>query len=626
MSDVWLQVAAVNFATTIYDTNDLSVIRGASFAVLQASDELLNELDRRLADRQLVEPLYSGASELVVRIASKPAGPAPVKLVPPGGGKQQWRQKTLPNLVQRVAAGEELDAVAAAAHGGFRNPNVSRTAIARQIEFVMARESSAAASPAPLTDAELETHLRAALQAQAETLRHFTFVHAIHRPAPKESLPNILAALTTRIRLAQLQSLTVALPDEVPSLADAASAFCSFTLGRQPVAPGKRVKGKPASASVQARQRMGRDDKTSFYREQVRRGLEAAKLLVTDKAQSLAKAQRTLDLQSMPVAMDFGELVADPPPGLPPNVEGKLAVLFMDGNGFGRLRQRCAEIPDPQRSFQAFRRFCLTLEQNNAIILGDLVDWMLQAPGFTQGADADRRLRFETLLWGGDDVSLVLPAWGVSPFLEQLDRVLRLLRLPVGDRSETPSYKIGVVLAQHKSPIRDLRMAAERLAEAAKATSDTRSVVQLMALEGIDRAEFDPASVRGELFDDALGNDFGAFGIFLEEWPKVVRMFNAINDGIGRSQLHRWYRKAEKDGLLKLDRSAPGVAAFAAELEARLHALAVDAAVVDVLVGRDPVLAHGAERWPLLPLHHVLALADYVTAELVSKAAQARAA
>lgn len=626
MSVVWLQIAAVNFATTIYDTNDLSIIRGGSFAVLQSADDLLDDLCRRLADRAAVARLYSGASEAVLRIAPKQAATSPVKLEPPGGGKQQWRDKTLPALAARVRAGEPLDEVAASARAGFPKPKISAPAIARQIEFVLERDASGEGAGAALSDAEIEDLIVKALAAHEPTLRHFTVAHARHRPAPGESLQAVLATLATRIRVAQLQSLTVVLPDRVSTLAEAGDAFCPFTLGRQPAEPRLKLKGKPASASAYARHAIGRDRKTSFYQEQINRGMQAAKVLGNERAAPLEHARRALVLQGMPLAMDFGELVADPPPRLPPNVEGKLAVLFMDGNGFGALRQKCAEISDRKRSIEPFRRFCLALEQNNAIVLGDLVDWMLQAPGFTHGSGAARKLRFETLLWGGDDVSMVLPAWGLAPFLEQLETVLKSLRLPVGDNHVTPTYKIGIVLAQHKSPIRDLRMAAEKLADAAKATSAEKSVVQIMALEGIDRAEFDPARVRTELFGDVLGHEPGAFGMFLDDWPEIVRLHRKIGDTVGRSQLHRWYREAEHKNLLRLDRSDPAVAAFAADFAARLHDFRIDDDLVRALTGQTTVLARGGDRWPLLPLYHVLTLADYVTASDVPAATRPAAA
>lgn len=613
MSEVWLQIAAVNFGATIYDTNDLSVIRGASFAILQSSDDLLAELKQHLADRHAIETLYSGGSEVVLRIGPKQAGTSGVTLEAPGGSKQKWRDKKLPALAARVGAGEALETVAAEARACFPKPKISTAAVARQIAFILERDAPAHEIGAALSDAEIETLIEKAFMANEQTVRHFTFAHALHRPAQGDGLEGILATLATKIRVAQLQSLTIVLPDRVSTLVKAADAFCPFTLGRQPVAKDTRVKGKPASASAHARQRMGRDDKTSFYQQQIQRGVEAATSLGNESAASLERARRALALQGMPVAMDFGELVADPPPGLPPNVEGKLAVLFMDGNGFGKLRQKCARVRDRKQSIQAFRRFCLALEQNNAIVLGDLVDFMLGAPGFTHGSGADRKLRFETLLWGGDDVSLVLPAWCLAPFLARLKTALESLRLPVGGLVETPTYKIGVVLAQHKSPIRDLRTAAERLADAAKATSAEQSVVQIMALEGIDRAEFDPERVRTELFGETLGTAPGAFGMFLDDWPDIVRLLGKINDTVGRSQLHLWYREAERKELLPLDRSTAAVEAFANAFAARLRNFGVDEEVVRALTGQTTVLARGGDRWPLVPLYHVLALADYVT-------------
>ena len=284
-------------------------------------------------------------------------------------------------------------------------------------------------------------------------------------------------------------------------LASAAEAFCGFTLGRQPTAPGHNVKGRPASASARARQGAGRYDKSAFYVDQMKAGADTAERLGDQRAARLRNACDRVEVLGLPVAMDFEEMVARPPLGTPPNVAGKLAVVYLDGNGFGAKRQSCAAAAAEETAFDHYRRFCLELDRNDGLLLAELVHWMLGRHAFRGPEDSGAYLRFETLLWGGDDICFVLPAWGLSDFLVVLSRALAGLRVTVAGREETPTYKCGVALAHYRSPIRDLRQVADKLAHAAKATSGSENVVQILALEGLDRADLDPGRLRMELFN-----------------------------------------------------------------------------------------------------------------------------
>lgn len=646
---VYLLAAAVNFDATIFDTNDLSVIRGSSLSVLQFGTTLLQHLEHAFHDRAEIEPLYSGASELALRFPQKrPAAPPRVKLEAPVGPQGIWRHKTLPFLASELEAGRSAEEVAKAwvkQNGQRLGPDsieATKRSIVRQLEFWRADRAARAQAAAipPVDCAAVEAAVEAFFEAPRQaTLQHFCFAHAIVDPVESDSLADVLAALHTRLRTRQLQQLTVSLPASVGRLQAAEQAFCPFTQGRQPATPGETEKGRPISASARVRRAEGRDQKQNFYQAQLKRSEDAADKIgnaVVSASDELSQAADWLAEQELTFATEFADIVDDQPPddqslgdplaGLPPNVRGKLAVIFFDGNGFSAKRDRCANLADSRKAFESYRNFCLALERNGGLILARLLRWMAEKPAFVLHRAGARILRFETLLFGGDDICFVLPAWGAFAFMEKLQEVLSTLQAPVVGRDEVLTYKAGMVLADHKSPVRDLRNVAEALARAAKQTSSDRNIIQVLALEGIDRADLDPQHLRCDIFGQACGEDGGAFGLEGKDWRTIRKWVEKITETVGRSQLHDWYAKAESHGILRLPGDDKKVIAFVKEFDARLGELQVPGELRGLLKGQEPLLANGAARWPLLPLYHVLTLADYIGALPLAKSAAALAA
>jgi hypothetical protein len=640
---VYLFAAAVNFDAAILDGNDLSVIRGSSLTVLDFANALREHLQKAFAHRAHVEPLYSGASETVIRFRSRQAAAPPrVKIEAPFGSNQQWKEKILPALCTQVDAGASIEDVALA-WINENKPTIKRkqlesfkSSIVRQIEYRRAEKAAAAAVAAEpgIDESVINEEVEAFLKAKAK-LKYFTFAHACYTPQKQDNLAGILAVLFSRQRTWQLQTPTVALPDAVTSLLPAEKAFCLFTLGRQASLPGAVEKGKPISASARIRRSEGRQQKQAFYGNQIKRSADAAEQLGDSAAASkLREALEQLEQEAFSIAEDFNDIVIGGPGDLPPNVKGKLAVVFMDGNGFTAKRTSCANWGTIDQAFSAYRTFCLALERNGGLILAGVLPWMLKRQEFCGGSGGNRYLRFETLLWGGDDICFVLPAWGAFAFMEKLQDILKGLRAPVRDREEVLTYKAGMVFADHKSPIRDLRTVAEQLAYAAKETSGDCNIVQVMALEGLDRADLDPARLRGELFGEGLRNDPGAFGLEGANWRRIREAIAEIGRTAGRSQLHKWYADAEErketedagdrennKPLLQLPGKCGNVKAFINAFEERLEELDVPEPLRAVLTGKDCLLASRADRWPLLPLHHVLMLADYIEAIPLAPAA-----
>lgn len=632
---VYLLAGAVNFDATISDSNDLSVIRGSSLSVLRFGDRLLDYLTQTLDESIAPEPLSTGASELLVRFSPK-RSPSLRRgaVTAPFGGERTWKEKTLPALAAQAGSSADVARAWVGEHRQrIRSDRLEATerSIARQINEERAvRSAREAAAAAPNVDcAIIEATVRAFLDAPEQSdLRYFRFAYACCAPPSASGLADILAMLYSRQRTRQLQDLTVALADPVVPIQAAQRAFCSYTLGRLPAAPDSREQ-QPISASARARRSEGREQKQRFYERQLRKSAAAAEALAdTSGHAELTKAAEWLEGRDFVFANDFGAIVADPEPArpLPPNARNKLAVIFFDGNGFSDKRRRRSELPAFDQAFGEYRRFCLALERNGGLILAALLPWLAERPAFNGVKDGQRYLRFETLLFGGDDICFVAPAWGAFALMGRLQEVFSNLRAPSRNSDESLTFKAGMVLASHKAPIRTLRNLASNLAYAAKATSGARNIVQVAALEGVDPVEAEIKQSRMELFGDSC--PAAAFGLEGKDWEKIRETIDAINAKVGRSQLHRWFAKARHEGVLTPptddDREHRSkVQSFLKRFDEQLMKLEVPPDLRDVLTARTTLLASSAADWPLLPLHHVLTLADYVLPAPVAEEAAA---
>jgi hypothetical protein len=172
-------------------------------------------------------------------------------------------------------------------------------------------------------------------------------------------------------------------------------------------------------------------------------GPENRKIRISKRTSELRQhgAGKRPNFRLMP-PKSFEEIVADPPDGLPDAVIGKIAVVYADGSGFGKV----AEEIGGERFSAMYEAACEGLGQH-------LADWV-EASG-PWGMNRDRS-RFETLIWGGDDMTFVMPAWLVVPFLAGFTKA-------VSDwdfEGQRVKFRCGAIIAHHKVPIRQLRALA----------------------------------------------------------------------------------------------------------------------------------------------------------------------
>lgn len=292
--------------------------------------------------------------------------------------------------------------------------------------------------------------------ARDPVFRHFTFVvdWAPHR----DGFGAIREELIARNRFRQLQQLSLALPGPNTKSAEP----CGLD-GLRP-ASGKVVKDKTVSKSVYCRFNVGRVGRQVFYRRELKN---------TVYSHIAANFQFTDDLQTLTKDARFG------------NLNGKMAVIYLDGNKFGKIQQ------DHCRDSTAQFRFDREVKALRREFLGEFLSSIQGDAGFHT---AEKEIRLETLLWGGDEILFVVPAWkGLWTLLKFFEasanwKFESSLPPPTKGLVSSPlTHAGGLVFCHAKTPIYRVRELAKALAERAKEQMGTpRNAFHYLVLESID--------------------------------------------------------------------------------------------------------------------------------------------
>lgn len=254
-------------------------------------------------------------------------------------------------------------------------------------------------------------------------LRHATFVVDVEVLHGKDDFPRAREMLRAKNRWRQMQSPSLAIPFVDPGAVGGQP--CEENAIR-PAAPGKDL-----SPSVQVRKDYGRDRKQGIYAHLT--GLSGLP----------------------PFATEFNTIAADIKRG---NLDNKMAVVYFDGNAFGKLQK---DQPTPQ----AAQDFDTDLRNMRQGFLKQILQEMILLPDFFNGDT----LRFETLLWGGDEMMFVLPAWRGWWFLQRFFEISSGWQYP----TDTPEgtrlhHAAGLVFCNHKAPIARISHLAKELADYVK--------------------------------------------------------------------------------------------------------------------------------------------------------------
>lgn len=224
--------------------------------------------------------------------------------------------------------------------------------------------------------------------------------------------------------------------------------------------------GSIHSASVQHRRKHGKDQKQLFYESIL---CDGVRRLYTEEFEGLAKSMNNALVPT-------------------PNLAGKMAVFYADGNGFGKVGRGC-QTPDDLRKWDDYIKNCRK-ELLAAIIAHASADprWKTDKGG----------LRIETLLWGGDELMFVVPGWcGMALADLFFAQTAGKMHYPPGSKKAL-THACGLVFCHHQAPISAISKLAKALAD--KSKEDTSAFMEKDSLNWVVLESFDQAGSQLDQF------------------------------------------------------------------------------------------------------------------------------
>ncbi|EJW09480.1 hypothetical protein A33M_1260 [Rhodovulum sp. PH10] len=429
-----------------------------------------------------------------------------------------------------LAAVEAVDAHLKASQPSYRRISLGASELLAALDV--------AAGDEPSVEADIRTVLAGPIgSAGAAGPRgsDFSFavaVEPIARGADK-SLVGAVARAEARLRVGQYRTLSFVLPDPEPG---SPGRPCEIDRVR-PAAVAEA--GVEVSRFVAVRRRFGRAARQGFYDRELER----------DPAGEPVRA--ALAERALAFTNTLSDLTADTAGGfaLPPALSGKIAVVHLDGNGFQRLRNKL------MRDVDAVAAFSTSVRTWQTRLLARLLAWALepdrshmirQPVRSRQDDDEVARLRFETLLWGGDEMVFAVPVWAAWSLVLEIEDELHGWELP-GDalfRHLSPqerrlTHGIGLAFVNHKAPIRQSRSLADDLCSDAKRADKSRTIVSAFAAESVELPRGDLDRTRERLLlDGAKATVPFAFAKPAVQRPfqSATTWFRCLKGALDRSQ------------------------------------------------------------------------------------------
>lgn len=308
----------------------------------------------------------------------------------------------------------------------------------------------------PARAAQIADEVRALLRSH-QTFRHATFM--VDQMSEGESFTAREYRAVNANRWRQMSSLSFS----VAGLSEGAitpQGPCDLDAVR-PAHHARQIQGETQriSPSVLDRRRVGLEQKQGFYEQEVRELGEGRRSMANDYTHEFAELSgRT------------GHLL-----------DGKLAVFYADGNDFGR---HARDARDPE----ALRRWDQAIKRYRRQFLDELLAHAQGDGGTAWQTDAGT-LRIETLLWGGDEFMIVVPAWCGFELGSMFLAASQEMDYPRGS-GQRLTHACGLVFCSHKTPISHIADLVKRLAEQGKRNDQAKAHDSLnwLVLESLDHA------------------------------------------------------------------------------------------------------------------------------------------
>ncbi|WP_155237931.1 hypothetical protein [Teredinibacter turnerae] len=195
------------------------------------------------------------------------------------------------------------------------------------------------------------------------------------------------------------------------------------------------------------------------------------------------------------------------------NLNHKLAVIYFDGNGFSKIQNDTVKSDADQIEFDALMQNSRSLFMYELVSLYEKAGRGNERYFYHQKANnndgEEYQARFETLLWGGDEMILVVPAWlglDVLHFFYQCSADWAFRGKPL-------YHAGGIVFCHYKTPIFHIVDLARNLADNVKAHPQGRSnnYYDYMVLESVDY----PTTSLSSFFTKTYGDHTARTRVFL---------------------------------------------------------------------------------------------------------------
>jgi hypothetical protein len=250
--------------------------------------------------------------------------------------------------------------------------------------------------------------------------------------------------------------------------------------------------GANESAEIIDRMEYGRGQRQSFY-EQFLKSEQGSPVSLpfdfTDDFHEIIRGGKQLDEADLPLSL-----------------QNKMAVFYADGNKLNRHRR---EVLNLQDGLAAFSKLSGQLLDRQKVLLRGILDYFSRhfRPGesnawFYRDKGADRA-RFETLLWGGDEVMFVLPSWLALEFAAEFFDAVEDFTVNHGNEQKPLTFSAAMVICDRKTPIRLIKQVADKMVEEMKEHEPEKfgaNMLQIEVFESLTLPGDDISGYRRKLY------------------------------------------------------------------------------------------------------------------------------
>ncbi len=339
---------------------------------------------------------------------------------------------------------------------------------------------------------------------QHPQLKHATFVVDV-QPSSGDFIEDkeILVAMN---RCQQMQSLSVAVPSQ---LSDADKVACWIDGVRPakvsfPDSDTKKTRYK--SISVDVRKTYGTKKKKTLY-EKIYKEIKRTEL-------------------GFEFVNDLDELTNDPKKD---NLRHKMAVIYLDGNGFGKIRDKLCKTVDDEREFDK------QVKSLRKQMLSDFMDKMKHDKNWKTD---EGKYRIETLLWGGDELIWIVPAWKGWEALMFFYQHSKNWKYTNTKKEEAPlTHAGGMVCCHHNAPIYRIKDLVKKLSDSAKEKDKSENLFAYQVLESFDHISHNFDDIRNRLAADGNSVSLILNGKDMEDIQKNINYLK--ENEFPKNKLHK---------------------------------------------------------------------------------------